>query len=113
MIIIITEIKVKNFWKYPAFLKHTMRAFKQAKLQEGNLHSSINAKGMSGFTITAWRTKDNMLQFKNSGNHKIAMKQISKLSSGYKTLVYESEQTPEWNEALTLLKNTDYKKASR
>ena len=74
------------------------------------MHSFISGKGWRiGYTYTAWKDHETMYQFRNSGSHKIAMKQIRNVSSKYRTAVWESDKIPEWNEALKKLGEIQFK----
>lgn len=88
MIIVATELHVRSFWKLFSFVKHASRSMKQAKNAPGNIYAyATNGGWRIGYTLTAWENKEAMMQFRNSGAHKTAMKQISRLSNRYKTLV--------------------------
>ena len=100
MLIVATELHVRNGWKFIPFVRHSIRSTKQAKQAAGCLHVWVGNYGWRiGYTLTAWKDKSSMLQYRNTDSHKVAMQQISKLSKQYKTLVWEAEQVPSWNEA--------------
>jgi hypothetical protein len=110
MILVATELHVKNFWKFFPFLKYSIRSTNQAKKADGCLHVSVKGKGFNiGYTLTAWKDKESMLHFRNSGPHKIAMKQIRNVSDRYKTVVWESDSIPDWNEAKRRVDEVQYK----
>ena len=50
-----------------------------------------------------------MLEFRNTGAHKIAMSKNRKLSHQYKTLQWESDKQPDWDEARSRLAETAFK----
>ena len=111
MLIVATELHVKNLWKFIPFVRHSIRSNKQAKEAAGCLHVWVGNKGWRiGYTLTAWENKEAMLQYRNSGAHKIAMQQISKLSKQYKTLVWEAENIPTWKEAKSRLDELAFKR---
>ena len=100
MIIVATELHVKSFWKFIPFVRNSIRSTKQAKDADGCLHVWVGNKGWRiGFTLTAWKDRAAMLQYRNTGPHKVAMQRISKLSKQYKTLVWEAEAVPDWKTA--------------
>lgn len=100
MLIVATELHVRNGWKFIPFVRHSIRSTKQAKQAAGCLHVWVGNNGWRiGYTLTAWKDKSSMLQYRNTDSHKVAMQQIGKLSKQYKTLVWEAEQVPSWNEA--------------
>ena len=110
MIIIATELHVRSFWRFFEFAINSAQSLKQAKKSAGCIYAALNNKGWRiGFTLTAWEDKEAMLQFRNTGAHKIAMLKIRKLSHQYKTLQWESEVMPGWQEAKARLAETDFK----
>lgn len=110
MIIVVTELHVKNCWKFLPFIRHSIRSLTQAKNAAGCLHAVASGKGWRiGYTITAWRDKESMLQFRNTGAHKLAMKDMHRLATRYKTLVYESDALPGWQQAKEKLARIEYR----
>ena len=100
MLIVATELHVRNGWKFIPFVRHSIRSTKQAKQAAGCLHVWVGNYGWRiGYTLTAWKDKSSMLQYRNTDSHKVAMQQIGKLSRQYKTLVWEAELVPTWKEA--------------
>lgn len=109
MIIVATELHVKSFWKFFPFIRHSIRSMKQARAATGCLYSLVKGRSWRiGYTLTAWENREAMLQFRNSGAHKKAMQQVAKLSSRYKTRVWEAAAVPPWMEAKTLLEKADF-----
>jgi uncharacterized protein (UPF0335 family) len=53
-------------------------------------------------------SKDVMMKFRNSGIHKKAMSKIRKLSHQYKTLRWETDTIPDWEEARQKLLAIDF-----
>lgn len=110
MTIVATELHVKSFWKFFPFILYSIRSLTQAKKTAGCLHAIAGGKGWRiGYTITAWQSKEAMQQFRNNGVHKLAMKDIHYLASRYKTLVYESDSIPNWQQAKEKLSAMEYK----
>ncbi|MCB0375992.1 MAG: DUF3291 domain-containing protein [Sinomicrobium sp.] len=110
MIIVATELHIRDFWKFFPFIKHASRSMRQAKRSPGIIYTSATNRGWRvGFTLTAWQTKEAMIQFRNSGAHKAAIKQTSRLSHQYKTLVWEADAVPDWEEAKKKLEKAPLK----
>lgn len=110
MLIVATELHIRDFWKFFPFVRHAARSMKQAKGSPGIIHAADSNGGWRiGFTLTAWENREAMLRFRNSGAHKEAMKQISRLSHRYKTLAWEAETVPGWEEAKRRLAETPFK----
>jgi len=110
MLIVATELHVRNGWKFIPFVRHSIRSTKQAKQAAGCLHVWVGNYGWRiGYTLTAWKDKSSMLQYRNTDSHKVAMQQIGKLSRQYKTLVWEAELVPTWKEAKERLDTIAFK----
>lgn len=110
MIIVATELHLKSFFKFFPFIRHSIRSLSQAKQSNGCLHAAVTGKGFRiGYTLTAWDNKENLQHFKNTGAHKKAMKDIGRLSSRYKTLIWEGDTIPNWQQAKQLLGEVDFK----
>jgi Domain of unknown function (DUF3291) len=110
MIIVATELHVRSFWHFFEFAITSARSMKQAKKSAGCIYAVANNKGWKiGYTLTAWENKEQMLQFRNTGAHKEAMSKIRKLSQQYKTLQWESDKQPNWQEARIRLADTAFK----
>jgi hypothetical protein len=102
MYISITGLKPKGILGFFKFWMLAIPSFNQAKTAKGNLHSEV--KKMHGFqsTITAWESRELMMQFMRSGAHLKAMKAFSSIATG-KSFGYESETIPDWEEAFSML----------
>ncbi|HMU46454.1 MAG TPA: DUF3291 domain-containing protein [Chitinophagaceae bacterium] len=110
MILVATELHVRSFWKFFPFARHATRSMKQAKNSPGIIHASVHNGGWRiGYTLTAWENKDSMMQFRNTGAHKIAMQKISRLSHQYKTMMWEATEVPTWKEAKKKLQQAEFK----
>ncbi len=110
MLIVATELHVRNFWRFFEFVSLSVRSTKQAKKTAGNIHTYVGNKGWKiGYTLTVWENKEAMHEFRNSGAHKKAMTKIRKLSTQYKTLVWEAGAVPSWKEAKARLDEMEYK----
>jgi len=100
MLIVATELHVKNFWRFFAFVRHASRSTKQARQTKGCLYVWVGNGGWRiGYTLTAWQDRDAMLQYRNSGAPKEAMKKTKQISSKIRTLVWEAGAVPDWKEA--------------
>lgn len=110
MIISATELHVRSFWKFFSFIRHAMRSRKQAATAPGSLHVWTGNGGWRiGYTFTAWQDKGSMLQYRNSGDHKTAMQQIGRVSRRYRTLTWEADTLPTWEEAKEKLQQIPFK----
>jgi hypothetical protein len=109
MYISLTGLKPKNFWSYLKFWRLAIPSFAQAQAAKGNI--SVSAKRINGYqcTVTAWESREVMLDFMRSGAHLKAMKHFHSIATG-RTYGYESDQVPNSKEAFALLmeKGKDY-----
>jgi hypothetical protein len=102
MYISITGLKPKGIRGFFRFWLHAIPSFRQAQTAKGNLHCSVQRINGQQCTLTAWESRNIMLDFMRSGAHLKAMKQFHKIAVG-KTYGYESEVIPNWKEAFALL----------
>ena len=103
MYISLTGLKPKGFLSYIRFWILAIPSFGQAQKTKGNLYSAV--KKINGYqcTISAWESRDHMLQFMRSGAHLKAMKAFHSIATG-RTYGYESKTIPSWDEAFAILK---------
>jgi heme-degrading monooxygenase HmoA len=110
MLLVATELHVRNFWRFFSFIRHASRSARQARLAEGCLHVWVgNAGWRIGYTLTAWENETAMQQYRNQGAHKEAMKKMRQLSIRYRTLVWEADTVPGWEEAKDRLEQVDFR----
>lgn len=104
MYISITGLKPKNVFRRIQFWGLAIPSFRQAQTAEGNIFCQV--KKIEGFqcTLTAWETREHMLQFMRGGVHLKAMKSFPKIATGL-TYGYEGEEIPDWKQAFQFLKN--------
>lgn len=84
----------------PLFQWHAVRSSSQAKRTEGLVRIKVFYAGERSFcTLTSWEGKEQMLNFRNSGAHRMAMILSAKMGEG-STTSWESnnEATKEFGE---------------
>jgi hypothetical protein len=98
----ITGLKPKGILSFFRFWRLAIPSFEQARKAKG-IHF-CEVKRIKGYqcTLTAWESRDVMLDFMRSGVHLKAMKAFHRIATG-RTFGYESETIPTWNEAFELL----------
>ena len=98
----ITGLKPKGVIGFFKFWRLAIPSFQQAQKAEGNTFCEV--KRMNGFqcTLTAWESREAMLNYLRSGAHLVAMKSFSKIATG-RTYGFESESIPTWEDAIQLL----------
>lgn len=102
MYISITGLKPRNFFSFFRFWTLAIPSFKQAQQAKGMQYAAV--KQIKGYqcTLTAWESRDLMLDFMRSGAHLKAMKSFHRIATGT-TYGFEATQLPTWDEAFTLL----------
>jgi len=98
----ITGLKPKGILTFFKFLRLAIPSFQQAQKAPGNLFCEVKRVGGFQCTLTAWETKDAMLNYLRSGAHLTAMKSFHKIATG-RTYGFESHSIPTWDEAFQLL----------
>jgi hypothetical protein len=98
----ITGLKPKGIISFFKFWRLAIPSFDQARKAKGIKFCQV--KRINGFqcTLTAWESREDMLNFLHSGTHLKAMQAFHKIATG-KTYGYESKTIPTWSEAFTLL----------
>lgn len=102
MYISLTGLKPKGFFAYFRFWLLAIPSFRQAQTALGNLHCDVKKVQEYQCTITAWESKDAMLNYLRSGAHLKAMKAFHQIATG-PTYGYESDTIPSWEGAYALL----------
>lgn len=102
MYISLTGLKPKGFKAYFRFWLLAIPSFRQAQTAQGILHCDVKKVQEYHCTITAWESRELMLNFMRSGAHLKAMKAFHQIATG-PTYGYESETIPSWEVAYALL----------
>lgn len=102
MYVSITGLKPKSLRAYFRFWILAIPSFNQARAARGNLHCSVKRIQGQQCTLTAWESRELMLDFMRSGAHLKAMKAFRSIATG-KTYGYVAETVPQWKEAFALL----------
>ena len=100
MIITVTKFKLQRLADYPRFFLATYQAFRQARKSTGIIKLRIDPIGLR--TVTAWKTRQNMAEFRNSGAHLAAMKKSAQFGKIH-SCTWETESLPTWKEAIRML----------
>jgi len=106
MYISTTRLQLKSIWKIVEFFRFNSGVLRQIKAANGIL--SIDTKGTSFtnfYTLTSWRSKDDMLRFMRNGAHAAAMKNSISFAKKITAHGYEADHLPSWEEAIKLLIN--------
>jgi hypothetical protein len=102
MHISITGLKPKGLFGFFKFWSLAIPSFQEAQKAEGILFSEVKRINRYQCTLTAWESRDHMLQFMRNGVHLKAMKAFNKIATG-KSYGYESDEIPTWEQAFATL----------
>lgn len=66
------------------FQWHVLRSRQQARQSIGLLSMRLwQSRGTNFHTLTTWESKEDMLQFRNHGAHRLAMQLSARMGEGY------------------------------
>ncbi|MGC4022735.1 MAG: DUF3291 domain-containing protein [Cyclobacteriaceae bacterium] len=103
MIITITSIRLKNWWRFFELSYYGMRISFQIKKQAGFIRMKNTGFGYLHFTCSAWSHESDLKKFSREGAHLEAMKRASSIATETRTYTYESGIFPNWGKAKKLL----------
>ena len=72
-----------------------------AQKAEGNIFCETKPSNGYQHTLTAWKNRELMVKYLNGAEHSKAMRNFRAIATG-STYGYESDQIPNWDEALDL-----------
>ena len=100
MIISTTKFKLKSWTLYAEFFVDTLQVVKQAKAAGGIIKMRIRPIELR--TLSVWKTKADMLKFRNSAAHLASMKKSDQFGS-IQTVTWKADTLPTWKEAIAKL----------
>ena len=103
MIVIATQIRINNI---AGFLRFMIR-LRKIRGQLGNADGLLFIKFERTRTLTGWENYESMKAFRNNGHHLDAMRNIKKMGKT-KSITWESESEPDWNEARERLRGVEF-----
>lgn len=104
MYVSITGLTPKGLLGTLRFWVLAVPSFRQAQRAPGNLFCEVRRIQNYQCTLTAWTSRDAMLDYLRSGTHLKAMKAFKRIATG-KSFGYASEDIPAWDEAYNILMN--------
>ena len=93
----ITGFRALSIGKLPLFWWHAVRSMRQALGQPGNLFAETRAINGIQHTLSAWRSREDMLHYLTAGPHGAAMRTFPSLGTGHSFGFY-AEAAPAWSE---------------
>lgn len=109
MIVAITELRLKGILVFPLFMMRSIGAVTQAQKDSGLLSISNRIRWNVAYTLTSWKDESSMQAYRKNGAHKRAMKDTKKVSPRYRSVHFEADAVPSWQEALLRLEQLDYR----
>ena len=111
MLISCTHIRIKDIIGFLRFLFYNFRSVRQLQATPGLLQKSFHAtSAFDLWTLSAWKTEKQMLEYVNNGAHLDAMKNFRSIADTYQSKVvrWEAEEFPTWDEAIQRNNECDY-----
>ncbi len=98
MLVTITQIVLKNPFKFFSLSYYALQIMKQLKTSKS---TGFKNTGLwtTHYTMSSWNNAADMQAFARSGAHLEAMKKSAVLARELRTLTYEAEVMPDWKEA--------------
>lgn len=102
MVAVITSIELKGPFKFFALSLYALKIMKQLKAGD---HVDFKKRGIwtKHYTMSLWKTTDDMKAFARSGAHMEAMKKSAVIAKEIRTATIETDQLPDWKTAKKLL----------
>lgn len=98
MVVSATQIQLKGISGYIRFFLSIRKIANQVQKADGLIF--VKTKGF--MTLSGWKDHESMKEFRNSGPHLEAMKNIKKMGVG-KSATWETSSEPSWQEAKKIL----------
>jgi len=96
----VTELRLKNVFRFFAFSRYVRAIRAQLKTAKGLVRYRLAAKSPLVFhTVTAWESEQAMYEFMRSGAHLEAMKNVRSIASHTRYTRRRSETFPSVKEA--------------
>lgn len=102
MYVSITGLTPKGLLGTLRFWVLAVPSFRQAQTAPGILFCEVRRIQNYQCTLTAWTSRDAMLDYLRSGTHLKAMKAFKRIATG-KSFGYEADSVPSWAEAFERL----------
>jgi hypothetical protein len=103
MVVSITSLRLRSLFGFFKLSLNGLKISLQAKSQPGFIKMKNTGFGYSHFTISMWKSQEELKMFSRSGAHLEAIKIAKYLAKEIKIYTFETESLPSWNEAKLLL----------
>lgn len=98
----LTGLRLKKPWFLFRFFLHAIPSFRQAQRAEGNLYVEVASKDGVQHTLSAWTSREAMLNYIKAGSHQRAMKAFPQIATG-RIYGYASRELPTWEDIPKIL----------
>ena len=105
----VTRLHLRSAWFLPAFIWHSNKASRQARIAPGNLFVNLRRDRHAAYwTMTVWSDENAMLAFVQAGAHRTAMPRLldwcdeASLAHWHQ----DSSEPPSWDEAQRRLESS-------
>lgn len=102
MYVTITKLKLKTPFHFFSLSLHALKVKKQLK-NSPCIRAKFTGMGMTHYTMSLWRTKEDLEAFSKSGAHLNSMVNAKKIAGEIQVLTIDSMNLMPWNEAKSLL----------
>nr|WKN34264.1 DUF3291 domain-containing protein [Tunicatimonas sp. TK19036] len=103
MKVTITSIELKGPFKFFALSYRAMHILRQLKATNC-LAMKKRGYWIKHYTMTLWKSEQDLKKFAMSGAHLAAMKASKSLAKEIRTITYEADSLPDWPTAEIMLK---------
>jgi hypothetical protein len=103
MVITITSIRLKSWWRFFQLSYHGLQITQQTRQQPGFIKMKNTGFGYMHFTMSAWEREEDVKKFYREGAHLAAMKRATAIATETRTFTYQADKLPKWKEAKQLL----------
>ena len=103
MKVTITSLELKSPWKFFSLSYQAMKILQQ--LQKTNcVKKKTTGFWTTHYTMTLWRSEEELKAFSKSGRHLEAMKTGNQIAKEIRILTIDATELPDWNQAKIMLK---------
>jgi hypothetical protein len=103
MVVSITSLRLKSLFGFFRLSLHGLKISLQAKRQPGFIKMKNTGFGYMHYTMSAWKTPEDVKRFSRSGAHLDAMKRAGALAREIRIHTFEADKLPDWKEAKSLI----------
>lgn len=95
----VTGLRVRRLLYQPLFWRHAVPSMVDAKGASGNVMAAARKVDGVHHTLSAWKTKADMLAYLRSPRHARAMRRFPGFATG-RVYGFEADAVPDWDTAL-------------